>query len=76
VAYEHVVMKISDVDVFLNDSVLGYVVRIRLMNTVVLSVYKLIQFPTRIKNSEDTFPFIGNEKDYLLMDTLKQMCSN
>ena len=69
-------MKITDVDVFLNDSVLGYVVRIRLVNTVVLSVYKLTQFPTRIKNSEDTFPFIGSEKDYLLMDTLKQMYTN
>jgi hypothetical protein len=44
------------------------------VHSVVYNLYKLIQFPTKIKNSEDTFVFVSSEEDYLLMDTLKQMC--
>jgi hypothetical protein len=32
-AYEHVLMKIIDIDVFLNDNVLGYVLKIPLVNS-------------------------------------------
>jgi hypothetical protein len=66
-------MDIVDIDVFLNDNILVYILRIPLVHSVVYNLYKLIPFPTRVRNSEDTFVFISSEEDYLLMDTLKQM---
>jgi hypothetical protein len=57
---------------FLND-ILGYILKIPLVHSAVYNLNKLIPFPTKVKNSEDTFVFTGSEEDYLLMDTLKQM---
>jgi hypothetical protein len=71
VAYDHGLMDFIDINVFINDNVLGYILRIPLVHSVVYNLYKLIPFPTRVQNSEDTFVFIGSEKDYLLMDTRK-----
>jgi hypothetical protein len=71
----HVVTNITDDDVFIDDSVLGQVLRISLVNTVVFSVHKLTQFLTMIKNNDDTFHCIRSEEDCLLMDTLIQMYS-
>jgi hypothetical protein len=76
VACEYVLMVIIDTDVFLIDNILGYILRIPLVNSVVYNLYKMIPFPTKVKNSRDTFVFIGTEKNYLLMDTLKQSMLN
>jgi hypothetical protein len=73
VAYKHVLMDIVDIDVFLNDNILGHILRIPLVHCVVYNLYKLIPFPTKVRNSEDTFVFISSEENYLLMDTLKQI---
>jgi len=69
----HVVPNITDDNVFINDSVLGQVLRVSLVNTVIFSVYYLTQFLTRVKNSDDTFLCMRSEEDSLLMDTLIQM---
>jgi hypothetical protein len=74
VAYKHVLIDIIDIDVFLNDNILGYILRNPLVHGAVYNLYKLIPFHTNVKNSEDTFVFIRSEGDYLLMDILKQMC--
>jgi hypothetical protein len=73
VAYKHVLMDIVDIDVFLNDNILGYILRIPLVHSVVYNLYKLMPFPTKVRNSEDTFVFISSEEDYLLLDTSKQI---
>jgi hypothetical protein len=66
-------MKIIDVDVFLSDNVLGYVLKIPLVNSAVYNLYKLIPFPTKVHNSENTFVFIESERKFLVVDTLKQV---
>ncbi|PNF43974.1 hypothetical protein B7P43_G00917 [Cryptotermes secundus] len=73
VAYEHVLMNIIDIDVFLNNNLLGYVLKIPLVNSAVFHLYKLIPFPTKVNNSENIFVFIESEKDFLMIDTLKQV---
>jgi hypothetical protein len=66
-------MKIIYIDVFLNDNVLGYVLKIPLVNSDVYNLYKLIPFPTKVNNSENTFVYIESERDFLMIDTMKQM---
>jgi hypothetical protein len=66
-AYEHVLMKIVDTDVFL-----GYALTTPLVNNV-YNLYKLVPFSTLVKDNEDTFMFIGSDSVYLLTNTLKQM---
>ena len=59
-------MNVSDIDVFVNDHILGYVLRDPLVNNVVCSLYQLIPFPTWVKNSQNTFVIMGSDKDCLL----------
>jgi hypothetical protein len=66
-------MKIIGVDVFLNYNVWGYVLKIPLVNSDVYNSYKLILFPTKVNNSENTFVYIESERDVLMIDTLKQL---
>jgi hypothetical protein len=73
VAYEHVLMKIIDIYVFLNDNVLGCVLKTPFLNSAVYNLYKLILFLTEVNNSENTSVFIESEKDYFMRDTLKQV---
>jgi hypothetical protein len=72
VAYEHAIMGVIDIDVFVNDYVLGYVLRASLVNSVVYNLYQLIPFPARVKNSQSTFVIISSEKDYLLWTRWKK----
>jgi hypothetical protein len=62
-----------DIDVFLNDIVLGYVLKLHLLNSVVYSLYKLIPFSMKVNNSANTSVCIESEKDCLVMDTTKQV---
>jgi hypothetical protein len=41
----------------------------------VQNLYKLIPFPTKVNNTENTFVFIESERDFLMLDALKQMCA-
>lgn len=75
-AYEHVLIKTVDIDVFINGNILGYVLMACLVNSIVYKLYKLVPFPAKVKNSEDTFMFIGSENDYTVMETLKKFMLN
>jgi hypothetical protein len=75
VSYEHALMNVIDIDVFVNDYVLGYVLSSPLVNSEVYNLYHLIPFPTRVKNSQNTFVIIGSEKDYLLWTRWKKICA-
>jgi hypothetical protein len=72
VAYEHILIQIID-NVFLNDNVLVYVLKIHLRHSSVHNLYKLIPFPMKVNNTENTFVFIESERDFLILDALKQM---
>jgi hypothetical protein len=41
--------------------------------TTIITYDKLIPFPTKVNNSENTFVFIESEKDYLVIDTTKHV---
>jgi hypothetical protein len=73
VAYEHKILNVIDTAVFVNDHVLGCVLRAPLANSVVYNLCQLITFPTRVKNSQNTFIIIGSDKDYLLWTRWKKM---
>jgi hypothetical protein len=73
VAYEHVLLKIIVIAVNINDNVLGYVLKIPLVNSDVYNLYKLIPFPTKVNNSENAFVYIESEKEFLMIETLKQV---
>jgi hypothetical protein len=66
VVYEHALMYIININMFVNDHVLGYVLRASLVNSVVYNLYQLIPFPTRVKNSQNTFVIMGSDRDFLL----------
>jgi hypothetical protein len=48
VAYEHVLMKTIDIEVFVNDNVLGYVLKIPLVSSALYNLYKLILFQRKL----------------------------
>jgi hypothetical protein len=52
---------------------LGYVLKIPLVYSDVYNLYKLIPFPTKVNNSENTFVYIESERHILMRDTMKQM---
>jgi len=66
-------MKVIEIDVFVNYYALGYVLWAPLVNSVVYNLYQLIPFPTRVKNSQNTFVIIGSDKDYLLWTRRKKI---
>jgi hypothetical protein len=76
VAYKHVLIIMIDIDVFLNDHDLGYVLKIPLLNSAVCNLYKLIQFPTEVNNSKNTFVFIQSERDFLMIDIVACLLGN
>jgi hypothetical protein len=69
-------MNVIDIDVYVNDYVLGHVLRTPLVNSVVYNLYQLIPSPTRVKNSQNTFVIIGSDKDYLLWTLWKKSMLN
>jgi hypothetical protein len=69
-------MKIIDIEVFLNENVLGYILKIPLVNSDMYNLYKLIPFPTKVNDSENTFVYIESERGFLMIDTMKQMYVN
>jgi hypothetical protein len=58
-------MKMTDTEVLLNGNVLGY--------SAVYNLYKLIPFPTGVNNSANMLVFIESNKDYLIVDSMKQV---
>ena len=72
VAYQHLVLRIIDFDVFLKGNFLEYIIRLPLTNSINFNLYHVLRLPTQVKNIESKFIFLLPEREYLLMDTAKQ----
>ena len=57
-AYQHLVLRISEVDIFLKGNYFVYVIRIPLTNHVKYSVYHVSPLPIKIRNTDFKFTFI------------------
>jgi hypothetical protein len=69
-AYHNLVLRISEVDVFLKGNYFVYVIRLPLTNYVKYSVYHVLPLPIKIRNTKFKFTFILPERE--LMDVAKQ----
>jgi hypothetical protein len=54
---------------FLNEDVLGYVLKIPLVNSAVYNLYKLIPFSTKANDSENALALIESEKNSFMTGT-------
>jgi hypothetical protein len=72
VAYQNLVLRIIEINVFLRSNFLVYVIRLPLSNHVNYKVYHDLPLPIKIRNSTNKFFFISPECEYLLMDTTRQ----
>jgi len=70
--YQKLILNIIDLDVFINNNFLVYVIRLPLTNHVNYNLYHVIPLPIKIKNTDNKFTFIIPEPEYLLMDVAKR----
>ena len=70
--YQTLIVNIIELDVFIRDNFLVYVIRLPLTNHVRYNVYHVLPLPIRIKDTDTRFTFILPEREYLLMDTAKR----
>ena len=71
-AYQHLVLRIVSIDVFLKGNFLVYVIRLSLTNNVLYNLYHVFPLPIKIKGTDSKFIFIQPKHEYLLMDTVKR----
>ena len=71
-AYQHLVLRIIDFDVFLKGNFLVYIIRLPLTNSINYNLYHVLPLPIQVKNTESKFTFLLPEREYLLMDTAKK----
>ena len=71
-AHQNLIVNIIDLDVFIRDNFLVYVIRLPLTTHVKYNVYHVLPLPIRIGNDGTRFTFILPEHEYLLMDTAKR----
>jgi len=70
--YQNLIVNIIDVDVFVKNSFLVYVIRLPLTNHVNYNSYHVLPLPIKIKDTDARFSFILPEREYLLMDVAKR----
>jgi hypothetical protein len=70
--YQHLLLKIISINVFLKGHFLVYVIRLPLTNNVLYNLYHALPFPIKIEGTDSKFTFIQPEHEYLLMDTAKR----
>jgi len=70
--YQNLIVNIIDLDVFIRNNFLVYVIRLPLTNHIKYNVYHVLPLPIRIKDTDNQFIFILPEREYLLMDTAKR----
>jgi hypothetical protein len=68
--YQHLLLRIISIDVFLKGHFLVYVIRLPLTNNVLYNLYH-VPFTIKIKGTYSKFTFIQPEHEYLLMDAAK-----
>jgi hypothetical protein len=71
-AYHHLVLRLTDFDVFLKGNFLVYVICLPLTNSINYNLYHVLPLPIQVKNTETKFIFLLPEREYVLMDTAKQ----
>ena len=70
--YQNPIVNIIELDVFIRDNFLVYVIYLPLTNHVNYNLYHVLPLPIRLKDSPTKFTFIIPEHEYLLMDVAKQ----
>jgi len=70
--YQHLLLRIVSIDVFLTGRFLVYVIHLPLTSNVIYNLYHVLPLPIKIRGTDSKFIFIQPEHDYLLMDTAKQ----
>jgi hypothetical protein len=70
--YHHYVNRLVDIDVFLKDKFLVYIVHVPLTNHIRYEMFHILSLPIRIKDSQTKFALITPECEYLLMDVAKR----
>jgi hypothetical protein len=69
--YQHLIVNLVDLDIFLKDRFLVYVIRLPLTNHVTYNVYHVLPLPIKIRDTDYRFTIIP-DREYLLMDVAKQ----
>jgi len=70
--HQNLIVNVVDLDVFIKDNFLIYVIRLPLTNHARFNVHHAFPLPIRIKDTVTRFTFILPECEYLLMDTAKR----
>jgi hypothetical protein len=70
--HQNLIVNILELEVFIRDKFLVYVIRLPLTNHVKYNVYHVLPLPIWIEDATNQFTFILPERKYLLMDTAKQ----
>jgi len=68
---QNLIVIVVELDVFIKDNFLVYVIRLPLTNHVRYNMYHVLPLPVRINDTDTRFTFILPEREYLLMDTAK-----
>jgi hypothetical protein len=71
-SHQNFIVNILELEVFIRDKILVYVIRLPLTNHVKYNVYHVLPLPIRIEDATNQFTFILPEREYLLMDTAKR----
>jgi hypothetical protein len=70
--FQHLLLRIISIDVFLKGKIFVDVIRLPLSNNVIYNLYHILPLPIKIKGTDSKFTFIEPENDYLLKDTAKR----
>jgi hypothetical protein len=70
--YQNLIVNIVDLDVFIRENFLVFVIRLSLTNHVKYNVYHVLPLPIEIKDTDTQFTFVLPEREYLLMDAAKR----
>jgi len=70
--YQSLIVNMIDLDVFIRNKFLVYVIRLPLTNHIKYNLYHVLPLPIKIKGTNTSFTFIIPEREYLLMDVAKR----
>jgi len=70
--YQSLILNMIDLDVFIRNNILVYVIHLPLTNHINYNLYHVLPLPIKIKGTNTSFTFILPEREYLLMDVAKR----
>ncbi|XP_068081928.1 uncharacterized protein [Anabrus simplex] len=71
-AYGYLITRIAEIEVFITKEILGYIVKVPLVDKVKYDLIKVIPFPTRVNGEVENFVFINSENEFILLDQNRQ----